>query len=205
MFVMNKISLKGLLATAFLACAFTQSAGAAEISGVKFAETMKVSGKELVLNGFGMRTKFIVKVYAAGLYLPKKESTVADVLKADGPRRMQLVMMRDISSDDFGDAFMTGLNNNVDKTEKSKIVSQISKFGEMFALLEGLKKGDVLNLDWIPGVGTQSQLNGKNIGEAVPDLVFYNSVLKIWLGDKPVDSSLKPKLLAPAEKKDKKE
>ena len=190
MFVMNKISLKGLLATAFLACAFTQSAGAAEISGVKFAETMKVSG---------------VKVYAAGLYLPKKESTVADVLKADGPRRMQLVMMRDISSDDFGDAFMTGLNNNVDKTEKSKIVSQISKFGEMFALLEGLKKGDVLNLDWIPGVGTQSQLNGKNIGEAVPDLVFYNSVLKIWLGDKPVDSSLKPKLLAPAEKKDKKE
>jgi hypothetical protein len=195
MFVTNKISFKALLATAFLACAFTQGASAAEISGVKFSETAKV------LNGFGMRTKFIVKVYATGLYLQDKASTVPEVLKADGPRRVQLVMMRDITSDEFGDAFMTALNNNVDKNEKSKIVSQISKFGEMFAMLEGLKKGDVLNVDFVPGVGTQSQLNGKNIGEVVPDVVFYNSVLKIWLGEKPVDSSLKPKLLAAAEKK----
>ncbi len=201
MFVTNKISFKALLATAFLACAFTQGASAAEISGVKFSETAKVGGKELKLNGFGMRTKFIVKVYATGLYLQDKASTVPEVLKADGPRRVQLVMMRDITSDEFGDAFMTALNNNVDKNEKSKIVSQISKFGEMFAMLEGLKKGDVLNLDFVPGVGTQSQLNGKNIGEVVPDVVFYNSVLKIWLGEKPVDSSLKPKLLAAVEKK----
>ncbi|MES2320673.1 MAG: chalcone isomerase family protein [Pseudomonadota bacterium] len=205
MFVKNKISFKALLATAFLACAFTQSASAAEIGGVKFADTTKVAGKELVLNGLGFRTKFIVKVYAAGLYLPQKESTVADVLKADGPRRMQLVIMRDITSEQFGDAFMAGLNNNVDKAEKSKIVGQISKFGEMFALLEALKKGDTLNLDWIPGVGTQCELNGKKIGEVTPDITFYNAVLKIWLGEKPVDSSLKPKLLASSDKKDKKE
>lgn len=200
MFVMNKISFKGLLATAFLACAFT-SAGAAEISGVKLPDTVKVAGKELALNGYGIRTKFFVKVYAAGLYLPQKESTVPGILKADGPRRMQLVMMRDTTSEQFGDAFMAGLNNNVDKTEKSKIVGQISKFGEMFAMLESLKKGDTLNLDWIPGVGTQCELNGKKIGEVTPDITFYNAVLKIWLGEKPVDSALKPKLLAPAEKK----
>jgi hypothetical protein len=90
---------------------------------------------------------------------------------------------------------MSGLNNNVDKADKTKIVSQISKFGEMFAMLEGLKKGDVLHLDWVPGVGTQCELNGKKIGEVMPDIAFYNAVLRIWLGDKPVDSSLKPALL----------
>jgi hypothetical protein len=104
--------------------------------------------------------------------------------------------MRDISSDDFGSAFMSGLNNNLDKTEKSKIVTQISKFGEMFAMLEGLKKGDVLNLDWVPGSGTTCYLNNKRIGEVAPDLIFYNAILSIWLGENPVDSSLKPKLLA---------
>jgi hypothetical protein len=126
---------------------------------------------------------------------------VEDVMKSDGPRRMQLVMMREISSDDFGNAFMTGLNNNLDTKDKSKIVTQISKFGEMFALLDALKKGDVLDLDWIPGTGTQCYLNGKKIGEVTPDLIFYNSVLKIWLGEKPADNSLKGKLLAPAVKK----
>lgn len=29
----------------------------------------------------------------------------------------------------------------------------------------------------------------------MPDVGFYNAVLKIWLGEKPVDVSLKPALL----------
>jgi hypothetical protein len=195
---MKTFSFKALLAGAFLACAFSQGASAAEVAGVKFPDTQKIAGKELQLNGLGVRTKFIVKVYAAGLYLQDKATTVDEVMKADGPRRMQLVMMREISSDSFGENFMTGLNNNVDTKDKSKIVTQISKFGEMFALLDALKKGDVLDLDWIPGTGTQCYLNGKKIGEVTPDILFYNSILKIWLGEKPVDNSLKTKLLAPA-------
>lgn len=198
MIAMNKFSFKALLAGALLAFSCGQAASAAEVSGVKFADTVKVAGKELHVNGVGVRYKFIVKVYAAGLYLQEKQSTVEDVLKSDGPRRMQLVMMREVSSEDFGDAFMSGLNNNVDSKDKSKIVTQISKFGEMFALLDALKKGDVLDLDWIPGTGTQCYLNGKKIGEVTPDIIFYNSVLKIWLGDKPADNKLKTNLLAAA-------
>lgn len=195
MIAMNKFGFKTLLTTAFLACAFASQA--AEVAGIKFDDTTKVAGKELKLNGLGVRTKFIVKVYAAGLYLPEKKSTPAEVLKLEGPRRVTLVMMRDVSSEDFGKAFMDGLNDNVDKAEKSKLVAQISKFGEMFALLESLKKGDVLHLDWT-GSATQCELNGKKIGEPVPDLAFYNAVLRIWLGDKPVDRSLKPALLGEA-------
>jgi hypothetical protein len=193
-----KFTIKGLVG-ALLAFALIQGASAAtEVSGVKFEDTVKVAGKDLKLNGAGMRTRFIIKVYAAGLYLPEKTRNVADVLKMDGPRRVTLVMMRDLTSNDFGQAFMTGLNNNLDNAEKSKFVSQISKFGEMFGMIEGLKKGDVLHLDWIPGTGTQSELNGKKLGEAVPDLGFYNAVLRIWIGDKPADNSLKPAMLGEA-------
>jgi len=56
----------------------------------------------------------------------------------------------------------------------------------------------VLHIDWIPGSGTQCELNGKKIGEMVPDLNYYNAVLKIWLGEKPADSALKPLLLGEA-------
>jgi hypothetical protein len=188
-------SFKAMIAGALLAMACGPAAAAVEVGGARFDESLKVAGKDLLLNGAGVRTKFIIKVYSAGLYLPVRESTVDGVLKSDGPRRMRLVMARDISSDDFGNAFMTGLNNNVSKEDKAKIITQISKYGEMFGQLDAIKKGDTLDTDWIPGSGTQCYLNGKKIGSLIPDQLFYNSVLRIWLGDKPADASLKEKLL----------
>ena len=185
-----------LLAGAALALSFGSPAFAAvDVAGYKFDDTTKVAGKELKLNGAGMRTKLIIKVYAAGLYVPEKKTTTAEILKEDGPRRMTIQMARDVSSDDFGKAFMDGLNDNLDKVEKQKIVAQIGRIGELFASVDGLKKGDVLHLDWVPGSGTQAELNGKKLGEPIPDLAFYNAILRIWLGDKPVDRGLKPALL----------
>ncbi|WP_256078597.1 chalcone isomerase family protein [Massilia sp. YIM B04103] len=166
-----------------------------DVAGVKFEETATVAGQQLKLNGAGLRTKVIFKVYALGLYLSEKKTSMADILAVPGARRIQIVSMRDLSSEDFGKAFMDGLNANTDQTERTKILPQTKTFGEMFAAIPGLKKGDVLLVDWIPGVGTQCQLNGKKIGETVPDVAFYNAITRIWIGDKAVDSSLKPKLL----------
>ena len=194
-----RFAIKRLLAGAILTLAASLPAAAAvDVSGFKFDDTAKVAGKDLKLNGAGMRTKFVVKVYAAGLYLPEKKSNTAEILKEEGPRRVTLQIARDISSDTFGKAFMDGLNDNIDKAEKQRIVAQISKMGELFASVDNLKKGDVLHLDWIPGTGTQAELNGQKLGGPIPDINFYNAILRIWLGDKPVDSSLKPALLGEA-------
>lgn len=195
----RRLVVKGMMAGALLAAAVSLPAQASvDVNGYKFDDTVKVAGKDLKLNGAGMRTKLIIKVYAAGLYLPEKKTSVPEILKQEGPRRVTLQMARDISSDDFGKAFMDGLNENMDKAEKQKIVAQIGKMGELFASVDGLKKGDVLHLDWIPGTGTQCELNGKKLGDPIPDVNFYNAILRIWLGDKPVDRSLKPALLGEA-------
>ncbi|MDN4056865.1 chalcone isomerase family protein [Massilia sp. YIM B02769] len=192
-------ALKTLATGAALALAFALPAMAAiDVNGVKFDDTNKVGGKDLKLNGAGMRTKLIIKVYAAGLYLPEKSKNVAEILKMEGPRRVTLVMARDLSSQDLAKAFMDGINENLDKAEKAKIVTQIGKFGEMFASVDDIKKGDVMHMDWIPGTGTVCELNGKRIGDTASDINFYNAVLRIWLGDKPADSSLKPALLGEA-------
>lgn len=192
-------ALKTLATGAALALAFAlQAMAAIDVDGVRFDDTNKVGGKDLKLNGAGMRTKVIIKVYAAGLYLPEKSRNVADILKMDGPRRVTLVMARDISSPDLAKAFMDGINENLDKAEKAKIVTQIGKFGEMFASVDEIKKGDVMHMDWIPGTGTVCELNGKRIGDTASDINFYNAVLRIWLGDKPADRSLKPALLGEA-------
>lgn len=190
-----KTCLKKLLPAGLLALACALPSHAADVSGVKIDDSVTLAGQPLVLNGAGMRVKYVFNVYAMGLYLTEKKTTPADVTALAGPKRVSLTMMRDVDSDEFGQLFITAMNNNSDKAEKAKYFNQTVKFGEMFASLGKVKKGDVVTLDWIPGTGTVSSVNGKQQGEVLPDVGFYNAVLRIWLGDKPADSSLKPLLL----------
>ncbi|HEY0845178.1 MAG TPA: chalcone isomerase family protein [Noviherbaspirillum sp.] len=187
---MNK-RVKWLLALGALVTGLNQSAAAAEINGVKLDDTVRVANQELKLNGAGVRTRAIFKVYVGALYLPEKKKTVQDILASNGPRRVHLVLLREINSEDFGQAFMDGLNANSDKAEKAKFVNQTVKMGEIFASIPSLKAGDTITNDWIPGSGMHVLVNGKRVGDVLPDIAFYNAFLRIWLGDKPADSNLK--------------
>ncbi|MBC3907745.1 chalcone isomerase family protein [Undibacterium umbellatum] len=191
---LNKTGMR--LAGLALAMCMSVQASAAEVAGVKFDESVQVGGTELSLNGAGIRYKAIFKVYAAGLYLKEKKTTVPEVLASAGPRRVTIVMLRDLSNEEFGRGFMTGIQQNTDKAEKSKMTMQFIRFGELFASVPELKKGDVMTNDWIPGVGTVVALNGKKMGDPYPDIAFYNALLRIWLGESPVDRSLKKAMLA---------
>lgn len=191
---MNRHPWKTALAAAAF-CAATGAALAAEVGGVKLDDSISLGGKPLVLNGAGVRTRAIFKVYAMGLYLAKKESTTAGVLGADGPRRVALHMLRNLSGEDFGKAFTDGINNNTPADERARLAGQIARFGDTFTKYGDLKEGDIVHMDWLPGQGLVSTINGKPVGEPVAEPAFYNAVLRIWLGDKPADSSLKPQLL----------
>jgi hypothetical protein len=189
--------MKQLTRTLLAATSLTLSmlaAQAAEVSGIKFDESATVAGKSLVLNGLGIRYK-VVKVYALGLYLSEKKNHTADVLALTTPKRFRIVTMRDITSDELGQAFLTGINKNLSKDEKAKFVNQLVKFGELFNEIEGGKKGDTIIGDFVPGTGTTITMNGKQLGQAIPDPAFFNAILRIWIGDNPADPTLKPLLL----------
>jgi len=127
--------------------------------------------------------------------LTEKKDSAAGVLESTGPRRFTLTMMREVTGDELGQAFMAGITANTDKAERSKFVNQLAQFGDAFVSIPQAKKGDTVTVDWVPDTGTVMYFNGKQQGEAMKDIGFYNAILKIWLGDKPVDSSLKPALL----------
>ncbi len=173
----------------------TVPASAVEIGGVRLDDTARVANQELKLNGAGIRYKAIFKVYVAGLYLADRKATVREVLAAPGAKRITIVMLREISNEELGRGFMNGIHQNSDRAEKTRFIMQLQKFGEIFASVPELKKGDMLTVDWLPSSGTLVHLNGKKVSDALPDQTFYNALLKIWLGDKPVDTRLKPALL----------
>lgn len=177
------------------ALSFSAHANPVEVSGVKLEPTVRVGNQELKLNGAGTRFRAIFKVYVAGLYLPETRKTMAEILALPGARRVTLVMLRDLSNEELGRAFIAGVTKNSTREENAKIIPQLQTFGEIFASIPELKKGDVLNTDWVPGTGTVVHVNGKKVADPIPDIAFYNALLRIWLGEKPADAGLKTGLL----------
>lgn len=180
---------------AAIALCLAGSARAVEVAGAKLDETARVGNQDLKLNGAGIRYKMIFKVYVAGLYLTEKKGAVGEVLATPGAKRVTIVMLRDVGSEELGRGFMSGITQNTDKTEMGKFVTQLQKFGEIFASIPELKKGDVLTTDWLPDAGTVVHVNGRKVSDILPDPGFYHALLRIWLGDKPVDSGLKAAML----------
>jgi hypothetical protein len=171
-------------------------AQAVEVANVKYEPTLDLAGQKLVLNGAGVRYKFVVKVYTAGLYLTHKAGTTAEVLAAPGPKRIHIQMLRDIDGNELGKLFTKGMEANAPREEFVKCINGVLKLSEVFASRKQLNSGDNFSVDYVPGVGSTLLLNGKSImPDPIKEPEFFSALLRIWLGDKPADDSLKEALL----------
>ena len=179
------------------AITLTVASGAAELAGVKIDDKVKssASGPELVLNGMGLRTRYKFKVYVAALYLPEKKPSAAEVIALKGPKRIQLWLMRDVEADQMSTALIEGLNANLSSAELEKSKAQIQQLNATLVALRELKEGDVMTFDLLPGAGTRISVNGKLLGTPIAGDDFHVALLKIWLGDNPVQADLKKGLL----------
>lgn len=188
-----------LTALLLLACSTTPLAlRAAEVEGVKLDDQVKLAGQDLVLNGAGVRTRAIFKVYVAGLYLPRKADTTPGVLALKGPKRVHVSLLRDITSDDLGDALLSGIRKNSSPDEVRRFGLQLVQLGQIFGKIRKLSKGDFFLLDWVPGKGTLVIVDGKPVSDPLEGEDFFNALLRIWLGEHPADTQLKPALLGKA-------
>ena len=183
-----------VLATAFAWCA---GAGAADVGGVTLDDKANVGGQELVLNGAGIRyaAAGFVRVYVASLYLPQKRNTSNDIGALKGAKRIHLALLREVNSNDFSKGLLGGMRANLPAAEQQKHFDNLLKLGAIFGTIPSLKKGESITVDLIPGTGMIILVNGKKIGETFTDESFFQALLQIWLGPKPIDDSLKPVLL----------
>jgi Chalcone isomerase-like len=163
---------------------------AASLAGVTLPDSQQVAGKNLVLNGLGLRTKVFVKVYVAGLYLEQKSSDPNAIMKSDTPKRIVMRFLYHPSKSQMADAFNEGFADNAPDAVKS-MKSDIDKLN---GALDDLKSGDEMVLTYVPGTGTTMAINGKDkvtiAGES-----FEQALLSIWLGPKPPTADLKKGML----------
>jgi hypothetical protein len=166
-----------------------------EVEGVKFEPTAQVGGQSLQLNGAGVRTRLFFKVYAAGLYVPQKATSAAELLAQKGPRRVAIGMLRDVGAETFASSLNDGLKANLSEPQLAGFKTQIDTLnGNMKAVGEA-KKGDRIDFEFTPEGGTRIVVNGQPRGTAIPGADFFEAVLRIWIGDKPADADLKKAML----------
>ncbi|TKB09955.1 chalcone isomerase family protein [Desulforhopalus sp. IMCC35007] len=170
---------------------------AKEIAGVMVQEIVKTdSGKELSLNGAGIRSKFFMDIYIAELYMQRPGSTVEQILASTGERWIVMhFLYEEVSKDKLVDGWVEGFAGNTKPEDLVALQERIDRFNAMFV---DVKKGDRIILAYDPDKGTVVTIAGEVRG-VVEGKDFNDALLLIWLGDKPISKKLKAELLSYSE------
>jgi hypothetical protein len=162
---------------------------AREFHEVRMPDSVTVSGKQITLNGMGLRKKFVFDVYVAGLYVESPSRDAAQILGSDQVRRITMYMLRDLSRDKITEALRDGFEKN----SKDQLPALKERLDQLAALIPDAKKGSTIVISYVPGNGTT--LSTSNDQSVIAGKDFADALFSVWLGQFPVDDGLKKGLL----------
>ena len=171
---------------------------ARDIGGVVLQEQVMLNGIEqsLLLNGAGIRYKFFFKIYVGALYLPELNNDPALIMQASQANRIAMHIVYDeVPQEKLTKAWLEGFEDNTGQTEFVALKSRLDEFNAMFTSLQA---GDVVLLDYLPGIGTRVSIKGEDKG-LIEGADFNRALLSVWLGDDPVTEELKQAMLGIAD------
>ncbi len=189
-----RLRVKGVICAATLSLMLAGNAWAAP-ANAKFEPTLKVQGTALVLNGAGARYRTIFKVYELGLYTQRKADSPSEVIDMPGPKRLEFVAARELDSTDIGLAFVRGMKANATREQTTRYTPALAQLIDIFSIRSKISAGERFSMEYVPGKGTSFVVGGRAQGQPIGDAEFFSMVLKIWLGDSPVEPLLKDALL----------
>ncbi|MEM7293301.1 MAG: chalcone isomerase family protein [Pseudomonadota bacterium] len=165
---------------------------AAKLAGVELDKTAQVGDQALVLNGAGIRSKFIFDIYVIGLYLPAAQSDASAILSAPPTNRVHMHIVYDkVEKAQFEESFQEGLEDNLSDDELAALSDKIASFTSLFG---DVVENDIVQFDFNAQSGTDVIVNGETIG-SIPGADFNAALLSIWIGDEPLTRKLKGQLL----------
>lgn len=142
------------------------------------------------LTGTGLRTKAIFNVYAIASYVAEAAAvkSPAELAAADVPKRLHLVMEREVSGKDMSDNIRAGIAQN----HPGEFAEELKALDEYCKKLT-LKRGQHVRLTHTPGIGLNA-LIGEDQALEIANVKFANAIWEIYLGKKPLNDKLKKNL-----------
>lgn len=173
-----------------LLLAFPVSSLGAQLQGVTMADTFTAYGKTLRLNGMGLRTKLMFKVYVGGLYVETPSHDAATLIRTDQVRQVRLHLLMGLSGEKIASAVREGFDLN----SHAQMGALQARLDRLCAMFPALKEGEEVWLTYVPGKGTVVSAKGKEMG-TLEGKDFADALFSVWLGGKPADSNLKKGML----------
>ena len=179
--------------TLFLGLTLTAQSGGTKVNGIIIPNIVKIDGKYLKLNGAGVREKMFLDLYIGARYLTKKTNNAQEIIDGDNMMSIKIrvisgMVTRENMEEAIRDGFKKSTKGNT-KSIDSKIDDLINK-----GFAGVIEKGDVFDLEYVPGKGTHLKKNGKTL-VVIAGLEFKKALFGIWLCDQPADANLKKKML----------
>lgn len=166
-------------------------AGARELAGVSLPDTITVNGTPLVLNGMGIRKKLWVKVYVGAIYAEQRSSDPAKIITPDTPKQMVMSFLyKEVEAAKLVEGWREGFANN----SAAALPALQQRLDTFCALWPAMKSGEKAVMTYIPGTGTEVEINGKVVG-VIPGKDFSDALFAVWVGDKPPTPDFKDGVL----------
>ena len=191
------MSLLKTLVLAVLANAFATAATAAtlDIGGVKFEDSIAIYNNTLLLNGAGLVGGAKTPHYVVNVYARAPFSTLDELFKAPGPKRLVVTPLRDLDTDPIIRMFTRGVNDSATKGDIAKLVPGLGNLENIFRTNKVIRKGDVMMMDWVPITGLVIYIGGKVQGAPFKEPEFFRGAMSIWMGEAAMDAALRDALL----------
>jgi len=147
------------------------------------------SNNNMVLLGSALKKFLTFRVVTVDLYIAdeyKREDILSDI-----PKRIEVNYHVNIPKQELDRATIKGIKQNFSQEELAALMPQINQINSYYP---DVKSGDQVAITYVPGLGSQVQLNGQVKG-VVPSEEFAKAFFSIWVGENPVDKQAKLRLL----------
>lgn len=162
---------------------------AGELAGVTVPDAAVVGGAPLVLNGMGLREKYTLDIYVGSLYLPARTTQESAAIQSDVPKRIVMsFLFRSVSVEQVTETFREGLANNPHAGELGEQLERLT------GMMEGLRAGDTVVIDYVPGQGTSITIRGRHKG-TIAGVEFMRAIWTMFLGPRPPTAAVKQGML----------
>ena len=172
-------------------------AAAKEFSGVVLPDKARPAGSDadVRLLGGGIFRFLFLRYYVCGLYAAEGLSDAAVILANDAPRRVQLVAMRRITSFEFFWGLDRGLADNTVEAQAKMLEAPLEAVRATIRSIGVIAPGARVSIDYAPRTGTSILVDERPRGAPVAGKLLNDALMRVWIGERPLDASLKQALL----------
>ena len=158
------------------------------------AGNVTVGGKQLKLLGSSVREFLFIDIYNLAAYSQSGECEPGKIVYNNEPKSMRLKMVRDIPIDRLTSNLRSTFEDNFPK--KGDIPGLKKKIDDLLGRFKNdLKSGASVEINYVPGQGTQVVENGTALGAPVPGRDFAELVWRSYFGGNTCCGSLKKNII----------